>query len=80
MKFLPSTTDPTSFGWEDFFMLLAVVAIPPTLILFIWVIFFRKHPRRRKHRRRRSTHTALARSVELPSSSQQRETPGERNA
>ena len=77
MKFLPSTTDPGSFAWEDFFLLLAVVAIP-ALVFFIWVAFFRKKPHKRKRRRRRvSTASAYARSTEMPSASRPNNAPGQ---
>jgi hypothetical protein len=78
MKFLPSTTDPNFFGWEDFFLLLSIAAIPG-LAFFIWIAFFRKkHPHRRKRRRRRiSTESAYARTNELPSATRPNNPPGE---
>jgi hypothetical protein len=78
MKFLPSTTDPNSFGWENFLLLLSVVAIP-SLAFFIWIAFFRqKHPHRRKrHRRRSSSDTEFARNLGLPSASRPNNPPGE---
>jgi hypothetical protein len=76
MKFLPSTTDPNFFGWEDFLLLAAVVAVPG-LIFFIWIAFFRKQPHKRKRRKRRPSHAAFARKVELPSASRSNNPPGQ---
>lgn len=63
MKFLPSTTNPDLFGWEDFFLLLAVIGIPG-LCFLAWIVLFRKQKsRRRRRRRRRSRRSASARKT-----------------